>query len=89
MHAGTHSPSRTGKAALGSPVGCKLASGGADGALMLSDLDTVEHLQTLRRDLPYERLNIMRSRGLTEVEKATLCALAAIAKTKNGKFLEH
>jgi hypothetical protein len=30
--------------------------------------------QTLRRDLPYEQLKITGMRGLTEVEKATMCA---------------
>jgi hypothetical protein len=45
------------------------ASCGDDGAIRLWDL---EHLRTLRRDRPYERLNITGIRGLTEAQKATL-----------------
>lgn len=50
----------------------KLASCGDDGAIMLWDLNTGEHLQTLRRDRPYERLNITGIWRLTEAQKATL-----------------
>jgi len=38
--------------------GSGLASCGDDGAIMLWDLESDEHLHTLRRDRPYERLNI-------------------------------
>jgi hypothetical protein len=34
-----------------------------------------EHLRTLRRDPPYERLNITGITGLTEAQKATLRTL--------------
>ena len=51
---------------------------------MLWDLETVEHLRTLRHDLSYERPNITGIRGLAEVEKATLCALGAIENTKTA-----
>jgi len=37
-----------------------------------------EHLRTLRRDRPYERLNISGVKGLTEAQKTTLRALGAI-----------
>ena len=47
-------------------------------AMMLWDLHSGKHLQTLRRDRPYERLNIRGIRGLTEAQKATLQALGAI-----------
>src|SRR5947199_3059829 len=56
----------------------RLASCGEDGAITIWDLHSGEHLQTLRRDRPYERLNITGIRGLTEAQKASLCALGAI-----------
>ena len=61
-----------------SPDGTQLASCSEDGAIMLWDLQTGEHLKTLRRDRPYERLNITGIRGLTEAQKATLRALGAV-----------
>src|SRR5262249_31482520 len=64
--------------------GMKLASCGDDGAIMIWDLDRGEHLQTLRRDRPYERLNITGIRGLTEAQKATLRALGAIEQARIG-----
>ena len=45
---------------------------------MLWDLHSGKHLQTLRRDRPYERLNITGIRGLSEAQKTTLRALGAI-----------
>jgi WD40 repeat protein/transcriptional regulator with XRE-family HTH domain len=58
--------------------GTKLASCGDDGAIMLWDLSSGDHLQTLRRDRPYERLDITGITGLTEAQKATLRTLGAI-----------
>ena len=45
---------------------------------MIWDLESGEHLRTLRRDRPYERLTITGIRGLTEAQKASLRALGAI-----------
>jgi hypothetical protein len=48
---------------------------------MIWDLESTEHLRTLRRDRPYERLNITGIKGLTEAQKAVLQALGAIEDT--------
>ncbi len=61
-----------------SPDGRLLASCGDDGAINVWELENGEHLRTLRRDRPYERLDITGIRGLTQAQKATLRALGAI-----------
>jgi WD40 repeat protein len=61
-----------------SPHTQTLASCGEDGTIKLWDVRSAELLRTLRRDRPYERLNITGTRGLTEAQRATLQALGAI-----------
>jgi hypothetical protein len=48
---------------------------------MLWNLERGEHLRTLRRDRPYERLTITGIQGLTQAEIATLRALGATEDT--------
>jgi WD40 repeat protein/DNA-binding XRE family transcriptional regulator len=62
----------------GSPDGRRIASCGDDGAIRIWNLQTGEHLRTLRRDRPYERLNITGIKGLTAAQRASLQALGAI-----------
>jgi WD40 repeat protein len=76
-HQGTVQSLRT------SPDGWRLASCGDDSSIMIWDQRSAEHLLTLRRDRPYERLNITGIRGLTEAQKTTLRALGAIEEDES------
>jgi WD40 repeat protein len=61
-----------------SPDGRSLASCGDDGAISIWELASGKQLRTLRRDRPYERLDISGMKGLTQAQKASLRALGAI-----------
>ena len=61
--------------------GRMLASCGDDNTIQVWDRKRDQHLQTLRRDRPYERLNITGVQGLSEAQKATLRALGAIEES--------
>jgi WD40 repeat protein/transcriptional regulator with XRE-family HTH domain len=65
-----------------SPEGTKLASCGDDGAIRLWDLQTGTYLQTLRRDRPYERMDISGLSGITPAQRASLIALGAVDATE-------
>jgi WD40 repeat protein/transcriptional regulator with XRE-family HTH domain len=60
-----------------SPDGRSLASCGDDGAINVWELASGKQLRTLRRDRPYERLDISEAKGLTQVQRASLLALGA------------
>jgi len=60
-----------------SPDGRSLASCGDDGAINVWELESGEHVRTLRRDRPYERMDITGLRGITPAQRASLIALGA------------
>jgi WD40 repeat protein len=64
-----------------SPDGHRLASCGNDGTITLWDLESGNQVDTLRRDRPYERLDITGAQGLTEAQRDTLRALGAVEKS--------
>jgi WD40 repeat protein len=68
-----------------SPDGRSLASCGDDGAITIWELASGKYVRTLRRDCPYERLNITGIQGLSEAQKASLRALGAFEGTSRDE----
>ena len=67
------------------PDGHLLASCRDDSTIQLWELKRAQLVRTLRRDRPYERLDITGIKGVTEVQKETLRALGAIEEmAENG-----
>jgi WD40 repeat protein/transcriptional regulator with XRE-family HTH domain len=63
-----------------SPDGRWLASCGDDGAIQIWQMDSGDHMATLRRDRPYERLDITGIKGLTDAEKLALKMMGAVER---------
>jgi WD40 repeat protein len=59
----------------------QLASCGDDGAIRIWRLESGEQVTTLRRDCPYERLDITGIKGLTDGQKQTLKMMGAVEQT--------
>jgi hypothetical protein len=55
-----------------------LASGGQDAVIRLWDVQSHQHLATLRAERPYERLDISHTRGLTSAQQTALRTLGAV-----------
>lgn len=61
-----------------SPTASVIASGGALGAVYLSDMSTGQPIKTLLNQRSYEGMRISGATGLTSAQKETLIALGAI-----------
>jgi WD40 repeat protein/transcriptional regulator with XRE-family HTH domain len=67
-----------------SPDGRLLASGGDVGAIQIWRMESGENVETLRRDRPYERLDITGIKGLTDAQKQTLKMMGAVEQISNS-----
>ena len=55
-----------------------LATCGDDGAIQIWEMETGDPVTTLRRDRPYERLDITGIKGLTDAQKLALKLMGAV-----------
>jgi WD40 repeat protein len=72
-----------------SPDGRFLASCGDDGAIRIWELENGDHVTTLRRDRPYERLDITGIKGLSNAQKLALKMMGAVEYLSNGEWNKH
>jgi WD40 repeat protein/ABC-type oligopeptide transport system ATPase subunit len=70
-----------------SPDGQTLASCGDDGTIRLWDTASWACLKVLHSDRPYERMNISRTKGLTDAQKAALITLGAFEEDPAPKYV--
>ncbi len=68
-----------------SPDGRLLASCGDDGAIQIWEMETGDPVTTLRRDRPYERLDITGIKGLTDAQKLAIKLMGAVEYLRNGE----
>jgi hypothetical protein len=72
-----------------SPDETMMATRGLDGRLLICDAQSGEVLKTLRRDRPYERMDITGVTGLTTAQVASLKALGAVETPGRGPGCEQ
>jgi hypothetical protein len=88
VRAGAQGASRGGPVAQEQPGWPEAGSCGDDGAINVWELESGKHLRTLRRDRPYERLDISGVKGLTDAQRSTLRALGSIEKGATSRVTE-
>ena len=61
-----------------------VASGSFDGTVRLWEVSSGTFLRTLRRDRPYERMDITGLTGITPAQRASLLALGAVEEESSS-----